>query len=89
MEWRVVMSFNLQVNNAYSFIYLLGNTRELNWKRRKLGVFNIGRSIHVIDETFSILFTLHSDKVTIINLSDEYHLCCKKFNDNFNINMVM
>ena len=72
---------NSQVENTATAIYSIGDTRELNWTKRRMNVFVNGRKTWEPVKCFRCSFQLHSDTITIINPHDENPLSSKNISD--------
>ena len=67
----LVTSSKSQVENTPSVIYSVGDSCNLYWKRRKIGLSNTGHSKWTYDTSFNSCYSLDSDTITIVNPLDE------------------
>ena len=72
---------NSQVDNTPAVIYSIGSTRNLNWKKRRIGKNETGRKTWLPKEKDRITYAIGSDTISIINLLDENPMSKKNQNE--------
>ena len=68
---KYVYNQNSQVENTPAVIYSVGDSRNLHWKVRKVGISTSGRKIWMDSKCSKMVFKLGSDTMTVINPMDE------------------